>query len=150
MSLQHMCQKQHGHHVSVYFLLRSWIVCLTIWITGAQCTVPKTSLLIAGAGTRMALITIVARHYPGYKYLIRSVLMTISHSSFLFFLCLEFIPLALSCHHWRTRDVPNAHTLPLLREVLHPATPRLLCRCHLGLHHHRSPRQRFSRAALTH
>jgi hypothetical protein len=55
-------------------------------------------LLIASAGTKMVPVTVATRHPPGYKYLLHFLLMTISHSSFLFFLCLGFIPLAPACH----------------------------------------------------
>jgi hypothetical protein len=42
----------------------------------------EISLLIAGAGTETTPITVLARCLPGYKYLIHSALMIISHSSF--------------------------------------------------------------------
>jgi hypothetical protein len=80
-SPQHTCLKLHDHHVFAYFLLRSWIVCWIVWITGTRCTTLKASLLIAGAGTETAPVTVAARRLPGYKYL-HSALMIISYRSF--------------------------------------------------------------------
>jgi hypothetical protein len=82
MSLQHTCQKLHGRHIFVYFLLRSWTFCLTIWITSTRCMVLKASSLIVVVGTKTTPVTIAARRLPGQKYLLYSALMIISHSSF--------------------------------------------------------------------
>jgi hypothetical protein len=46
-------------------------------------------------GNRNNTRTVAARCHPCYKYLLHSVLMTISHSPFLLFFCLGFNPLAL-------------------------------------------------------
>jgi hypothetical protein len=92
-SLQHTCQKLHDCHVSAYFLLRSWIFCLTVSITSARCTSLEASLLIIGAGTEMAPVNVAPRCLPGYKYLLHSVLMIISHP---FFSRLGFLSPALN------------------------------------------------------
>jgi hypothetical protein len=53
---------------------------LTVWINGARRTVLEASLLIVSTRNEAVSITIVPRRSPGYKYLIRSPLGTISHS----------------------------------------------------------------------
>jgi hypothetical protein len=59
--------------------LGSWIGCLTAWITGACCMILEVSLLIASAGNKTAPITVAVWCPPGYKYLIRPQLRTISY-----------------------------------------------------------------------
>jgi hypothetical protein len=80
-----------------------------------------------------------------YKYAFRLAWMTISHSSFS---RLGFPFLALGLLEMRTREVSSSHVLPPQREVHHPAMPRLLHRCHLGLHCHWDPHQRSPHAAI--
>jgi hypothetical protein len=46
--------------VSVYFLLRSWIVCSTVWITSVGYTVFKASLLTTGAENETTHVTVAA------------------------------------------------------------------------------------------
>jgi hypothetical protein len=75
--------------------LGSWIVCLTSWITDARCMVLKTSSLIASAGNKTGIHYCSGVMLPGYKYLIRSSLGTISHSFSSPFSCLGFLPLVL-------------------------------------------------------
>jgi hypothetical protein len=88
--------------------------------------------------------------HPHYKYLLRSLLGTISHSSFLSLLAWGFSPLLSAFHQWRTREALNASALPLQREVHHPVTPRLHHRRCLGLHHHQDLFQRSLLTTLSH
>jgi hypothetical protein len=50
--------------------MSSQTVCLTVWITSARCTVFEATLLNAGAGTDVVPITIAARRFLCYKYLL--------------------------------------------------------------------------------
>jgi hypothetical protein len=123
MSLQHTCQKLHVRHIFVYFLLRSWIFCLTIWITSTRCMVLKASPLIVVVGTKTTPVTIAARRLPGQKNLLYSALMIISHSSFshLWFLSPALDSLAMEdkrgtkCPHF-----PSAEGCPLPSDAKTP------------------------------
>jgi hypothetical protein len=77
----------------VNLYLKSWTIYLTVWITGARCTVPETARSSGCAGTKMTHITVVVRHFTSYKYLIHLVLITISQFSFLFWLLFTFLVL---------------------------------------------------------
>jgi hypothetical protein len=68
---------------------------LTTWITGARCRVLEASLLIASAENEMALITVAVWCPLGYKYLLRCLPRTISHSFLSSLLCLGFPSLIL-------------------------------------------------------
>jgi hypothetical protein len=68
----------HDYHVSVYFSLKSWTVCLTVWITDARRTVLEMAHLRGCAGVKRTPITIVVRCFADYKYLLRLALITIS------------------------------------------------------------------------
>jgi hypothetical protein len=83
----------HGHHIFVNLYLKSWTIYLTVWITGARCTVPETARSSGCAGTKITHIIVVVRHFTGYKYLIHLVLITISQFSFLSWLVFTFLVL---------------------------------------------------------
>jgi hypothetical protein len=93
----------------------------------------------------------VGRHNPGYKYLIRSPLGTISYSFSSSSSCLGFLSLLLSTfQQWRTREALSESDVPPWREVLRPATPRLLHRRCLDLHHRQDPHRWCLLTALAH
>jgi hypothetical protein len=78
---------------SVYLFLKNGIVCLTVWITDARCTILEVTHLSGCTGVESTLITVVARRFTGYKYPIHLALINISHPIFLTFL--GFFSLAL-------------------------------------------------------
>jgi hypothetical protein len=67
---------------------------LTVWITGARCTVPEMMHSSGRVRIKRKLITIAARCFAGYKYFRHLALITISQFSF-FRLFLGFFSLAL-------------------------------------------------------
>jgi hypothetical protein len=79
----------------MYLFLKSWIVCLSIWITGALRAVLETTHLSGCAGIETTSVTIAPRRFPGYKYPLRLALITISHSFFLSHLGFFFLALRL-------------------------------------------------------
>jgi hypothetical protein len=87
-----MCPLQHDRHVSMYFSLKSWAVCLTIWITGARCMVFNAACVSGHMGIEMMPITIASPRFTGYKYSFHLALIAISHS---FTFCLWFSSLLL-------------------------------------------------------
>jgi hypothetical protein len=70
------------------FFLKSLIVCLTIWATGARCTVLKMMHSSRRMGTKTMFVTVAVWRFMGYKYLLLLVLITISQ--FFFLSCLGF------------------------------------------------------------
>jgi hypothetical protein len=78
---------------SVYLFLKSWTVCLTVWITDTWCTVLKAAHLSGSVGVKSTPITIATWRFTRYKYPIRLAQITISHPIFLAFL--GFFSLAL-------------------------------------------------------
>jgi hypothetical protein len=84
--------------------LDSWTACLAVWITGAQHTVLKTSLLIASAGNDAQYYS--GMTFPGYKYLLLSPLGAISHLFSSSLSCLEFL---LSCFLLSTNGGKERH-----------------------------------------
>jgi hypothetical protein len=92
--LEHVSKVVLSSHLCVLFW-GSWTVCLTGWITGARHMVLEMSLLIASTENEMVPITVAAWRSPGYKYLIRSPLRTISYSFSLSLSCLGFPSLIL-------------------------------------------------------
>jgi hypothetical protein len=77
----------------VHLSMKSWIICLIVWITGARYTILEVTHLSGCAGVESTPITIVTRCFMKYKYHIRLALITISHPIFLVFL--GFFSLAL-------------------------------------------------------
>jgi hypothetical protein len=73
--------------------LKSWIVCLTVWITGARCTVLEMTHSSGRVETNTMPITVAARRSTSYKYLLHLALITMSY--FLFLSRLGFTFLAL-------------------------------------------------------
>jgi hypothetical protein len=71
------------------------MVCLTVWTTGARCTVIKMTHSSGREGTKTTSVTIAKRRFTGYKYLIRLVLTTISQFFFLSHLGVTFLTLCL-------------------------------------------------------
>jgi hypothetical protein len=67
-SAPHVLKAAQLSHLCV-FLLISWTICLTVLITDAWCMVLEASLLIAGAGIKMTLVTLAAWRFLSYKYL---------------------------------------------------------------------------------
>jgi hypothetical protein len=134
-----------NRHVSVYLSLKSWTVCLTVWITNTLHMVLEMTHLSGCVRIETTPVTIVVQRFSGYKYLLRLALITILHSFFLSHL--GFMFLLYACKQWRIREAPSTLGLLLRREVLHRAT-HLRHRGHLLDHHHRwDPRRRSPHAA---
>jgi hypothetical protein len=77
----------------MYISLKSWTICLTVWITDARCTVLKVMHLSGCAWIETTSVTIAAQRFLGYKYHFHLALIIISHHIFLS--CLGFTSLAL-------------------------------------------------------
>jgi hypothetical protein len=79
MSPQYMCPLLHGAHVSMYLTLKSWTVCLNVWITSAWCTIFNAVCTSGCTEIEMTPITIALRCLTGYKYSFHLAMLAILH-----------------------------------------------------------------------
>jgi hypothetical protein len=119
----HRSQLLCDRHISGYFLLESWTVC----IPRAWCTVHEATPLNGRLEAKEMPVTAMVWRLEGYKFTLHLMPITISHPSLL--LTLGLFSFLLSANHqWRIKETSSVSFLFLQREVLCPTMQKL--------HHH--------------